>query len=211
MGGETVKLTATVTNYGILGVKPVKVAFYQGDPKKGGKLLGKRETKVIPGAATTEVTLEWKLAEDVWDHDDAATKIHAFLEISHSANDTKIIRDHASLDLEGIRLDAVVEPKKPMADGACSVEVGIQNSGFPHAASFPIVIYDYAGIHEVTRVMMPRVGAGGFEEVRLELPAGSAGTAAEGKEFLIKVDPENTLKLPGNPKLEKRVRISAAP
>jgi len=207
MGGTKANLTATITNYGLLGVKPVTVSFYQGDPKKGGKLLGKRETKAIPGAATTEVALDWNLPEDIWDKDDSATEVFAILETKSPA-DAKVLNSIARLDLEGIRLGATAEAKTLLADGSFTVEVGIQNSGAPHAESFPVVVYDYAGVHEVARGMMPRVGAGGFEELSIEMPAGSAGTAPEGKDFLVKVDPENTLKLPGNPKVEKRVHVS---
>lgn len=206
MGGTKVKLTAAVTNYGMMGVKPVTVSFYQGDPKKGGVLLGKQETKTIPGGATVEVSLEWSLAEDIWDKDNAATEVFAVMELK-SAHGVRVLNDTARLNLENIRLDATTEVKTLLADGSFTLEVGIQNSGAPHTEPFPVVVYDYAGVHEVARGMMPRVGAGGFEEMAIEMPAGSAGTTPQGKDFLVKVDPENTLKQPGNPKLEKLVHV----
>lgn len=211
MGGTKVNLTASVSNYGILGVKPLTVRFYQGNPKTGGNEIGKKDTQVLPGGATAQVTIEWDLPEDIWEKDNAATEIYAVLDTNHPSAATKIIGDTASLYLEGIRLDASVEAKTLLADGSFSVEVGIQNSGFPNTGSFPVVIYDYAGIHEITRGMMPRVDAGGFEQVTLEMPAGSAGTAPEGKDFLVKIDPENTLKLSGNPKLEKKLHVKSKP
>lgn len=211
MGGTKVNLTAAVTNYGTLGVKPVTVRFYQGDPKQGGGEIGRKDTPVIPGAATARVSIEWALPEDIWDRDNAPTEIHAVLDTNHPASNTKVIGDTARLNLEGIRLDATTEAKTLLADGSFTVEVGVQNSGFPHAGAFPVVVYDYAGIHEITRVMMPRVEAGGFEKVSLEMPPGSAGAAPEGKDFLVKIDPENTLKLPSPPKLEKRVHVPPIP
>lgn len=210
MGGSTTVLTASVTNYGILGVKPVTVRFYQGDPKKGGREIGKKDTKAIPGAASAEVTLEWKLPEDIWEQDTAATEIYAVLDTNNPPNATKVLGDTARLTLEGIRLDASTEAKNLIADGSFTVEVGVQNTGFPHADSFPVAVYDYAGVHEIKRIMVPRVGAGSFEQVALEMPVGSAGTAPEGKDFLVKIDPENTLKLPGNPRLEKKVHVGPA-
>ena len=165
MGGSTATLTASVTNYGMLGVKPVTVKFYQGDPAKGGKLLGQKETAKIPGAATVQVSFDW-------------------------------------------RLEATAEVETMLKDGSFTVEVGVQNSGFPYAEPFPVVIYDYAGVHEIARAMMPRVGAGNFERVAVEMPPGSAGTTPEGKHFLVKIDPENTLKQPGNPKIEAKLHVA---
>jgi hypothetical protein len=208
MGGTTAKLTANVTNYGMLGVKPVTVNFYQGDPANGGKLLGHTDTKTIPGAATVQATFEWKMPEDVWDKDDAATEIYAVLGFAQPNHDTKILGDRARLNLEQIRLAATAKAQTLLADGSFTVEVGVENSGFPYAEPFPVVVYDYAGVHEIARVMMPRVGAGAFERVAVEMPAGSAGTAPEGKHFLVKIDPENTLKLPGNPKVETKVHVA---
>jgi hypothetical protein len=211
MGGTTVHLTATVANYGILGIRPVTVRFYLGDPQKGGREIGKKETGIIRGATTAEASLEWKLPEDIWEQDDVATEIFAVLDTNRPPYATQVLNNTARLNLEGIRLDAVTETKTLLGDGSFTIEVGIRNSGFPHADPFPVAVYDYAGIHEIARVMVPRIGAGSFEKIAIEMPPGSASAAPEGKNFLVKVDPENTLKLPGHPQLEKKVHVGPHP
>lgn len=201
-GGSTVKLTARVKSEGMLGFLPVSVSFYHGNPKKGGKLIatGKSATP-LPGGCTVDVNVDWKLSEDVWDKNtNLEDAVYAVVEKPELVTEWNPDNNMTVLYLDEIALSATAKSEDAREDGSATVEVKIQNKGFPFTAPFPVMIYDYSGNRLITTETVPKVDAGGFTRMNLELPKDTV-RGANGADFLIKIDPDNTLKQANNRKV----------
>jgi len=209
-GGSTVKLIARVKSEGMLGFPSVSVAFYHGDPKKGGKLIGvNKSTKPLPGGGTVDITMDWKLAEDLWDRENSPLEVYAVIQKPQGVTEWNPNNNTTMMHVDEIFLEASASAEKARQDGSAMVEVEVRNSGFPSTQPFPVKIYDYTGTQLLAHEMVTRVEAGGVSRVNLELPPGTVH-GADGRSFLVKIDPDNTLKLPDSPKVETKVHIYPA-
>jgi|GEM_PF-3158006 len=216
VGGTTVRLTARIRSEGMLGYAPqrVSVSFYHGDPKKGGKRIATSNRlmqKAIPGGATAEISVDWKLEEDVWDRENAAESVHAVIEPPLGYPEWNPDNNTAVLHLAEIMPGATACADRALQDGSAEVNVSVHNSGHPSMKPFPVSVYDYSGARLLKSEMMPGVNGGSTASLNIELPAGSV-RGDNGADFLVKVDPENTLKLhPERRVPDMKLRISSAP
>jgi len=207
IAGTTAKLTAHVESKGMLGFPSVSVSFYHGDPKKGGKLIATgKSAKPVGGGSSVDVSVDWKLADNIWDQEYSSEEVFAVIQKPEGVTEWNPDNNVATLRVDEIVLSATASADKAKKDGSADVDVTIHNGGSPYASPFPVMIYDYSGARLITTEMMPKVEAGGVSNINLELPKDSV-QGANGADFLVKVDPENTLKLPGNPKVEVKVHI----
>lgn len=208
--GTTVKLIARVKGEGMLGFPSVSVSFYHGNPKKGGKLIGTgKSSKPLPGGGTVDISVDWKLSEDIWDQDAATEEVYAVIQKPQGVTEWNPDNNEAILRLDEIVLDVTAQSDRAQQDGSATVEVVVQNRGFPHTGPFPVGVYDYSGNRLIKSEVIPKVTAGGVARLNIEL-AKDTVRGANGGDFLIKVDPDNTLKLPGHPKVETKLHISSA-
>ncbi|MBI2928720.1 MAG: SBBP repeat-containing protein [Verrucomicrobia bacterium] len=69
--GASATLKATIENRGDLPLQGVRVAFYDGDPAKGGVSIGEVQTiaDVLVGGAKREVSVPWTVPSDAKPHD----------------------------------------------------------------------------------------------------------------------------------------------
>jgi len=198
-GGSTVKLTARVKSEGMLGFFPVSVSFYHGHPKKGGKFIATGQSATsLPGGGTVDVTVNWKLSEDVWDKNgNLEDAVYAVVEKPQFVTEWNPDNNMTVLYLDEIALSATAKSEDARQDGSATVEIKIRNQGFPDTEPFPVAIYDYSGNRLLTSESVPKVKAGGFDRMNLELPKDSI-RGTNGANFLIKIDPDNTLKQASN-------------
>ncbi len=197
IGGTTVQLTARVSSQGMLGYRPrsVSVSFYHGDPKNGGQLIGTRKMeKALPGGGTADVSIDWKLDEDIWDRDNSAETVYAVIEPPAGSTEWNVDNDTAILHLAEIVPSATVSSDRALQDGSAEVNVTIRNSGLPYMKSFPVHVYDSSGTRLIKSEVVPKVEGGSVNTINIELPAQSV-RGDKGADFLVKVDHENTLKL----------------
>jgi hypothetical protein len=136
-------------------------------------------------------------------------EVYAVLEKPQGIEEGNPDNNTAVLHVDDIALEASARAERAAQDGSATVEVTVHSGGFPNTAPFPVAIYDYSGAHQIAVEMVPKVKAGGVAGVSLELPKNSAPSPNDG-DFLVKVDPDNTLKLPGNPKVELKIHIDPA-
>lgn len=211
VAGTTAKLTAHVEGRGMLGFPSVSVSFYHGDPKRGGRLIATgTSAQPLAGGGVVPVSVNWKLADDIWDRDDSAMSIFAVINKPASVTEWNPDNNVASMRVDEIVLSATANAEKALQDGSADVDVVVRNAGYPYTDPFPVKIYDHSGARLIAEEMLPKVAAGGVSTVSLELPKGTI-LGANGADFLIKVDPDNTLGLHGNPKVETKVHIKSAP
>jgi len=196
IGGTTAKLTARVKAEGMLGFKSVSVAFYHGDPKKGGKLINTVTSKQpLPGGGTIDISTDWSLSEDIWDHDNVPEDVYAVIQPPNGINEWNPDNNKASLNLiDGVPA-ATAEANNALQDGSAEVSVTVHNGGAPYLNPFRVVVYDYTGAREISSETVPKVDGGEVSTVKIDLPEKSV-QGNNGADFLIKIDPGNTLKLP---------------
>ena len=208
--GKTVKLTARVRSVGMLGFSSVSVAFYHGNPAKGGTLIAeKRSTEGLKGGDFVDVTAEWKLPEGIWDREESPLEVYAVIKKPDGVAEWNPDNNTTLLHVDDIVLRARATAAQADRDGSATVAVTVHNTGYPYAAPVPVEIYDYSGSRKIASEVLPRVDAGGSATVNVELPKGTI--QGPGGDFLVKVDPENSLKLYGSPKVETRLHIPSAP
>ncbi|HWL53989.1 MAG TPA: hypothetical protein VNQ90_16225 [Chthoniobacteraceae bacterium] len=216
IGGTTVRLNARITSNGMLGYAPqrVSVSFYHGDPKNGGKLIATTNRlmqKAIPGGETVEVGVDWKLEEDIWDHENVPEAVYAVIEPPLGYTEWNPDNNTAVLHLAEIMPSVTVSADRASRDGAAEVNVSIHNSGHPYMKSFPVQVYDYSGARLIKSEMITGVVGGSTTSMNIELPAGSV-RGENGADFLVKVDPGNTLKLhPDRRVADRKLHVSSAP
>lgn len=196
MGGTTVKLIARVKAEGMLGFRSVKVAFYHGDPKKGGKLIDMVTSKTpLPGGGTIDLSTDWVLGEDFWDRDNVPEEVYAVIQSPSGMTEWNPDNNAAVLHITEIVPSVTLSANNAHQDGSAEVSVTIHNSGFPYMNPFRIAVCDYAGAREIASETVPKVSGGGVTTVKIDLPEKTI-QGVNGADFLIKIDPDNTLKLP---------------
>ena len=168
--GAAVTLSATLRNIGDVAVSNLVVAFYDGNPTNGGKLITNIAVSGwLEGSATNTISALWVVPEPATNHvlytvADPANVITEF-------NETNNLQ---SVRIGGVDLTVSLLNYSTETNGAVRVIAQVQNLGAPMATNSVLAIRRAASTNApLTTVAIPNLEPGRLAQVALDLPPGT--------------------------------------
>jgi hypothetical protein len=171
LAGDTIALTAKVSNCGNLAVQDVQVGFYDGDPQAGGTLI---QTVTLPGwlkaADALDATTTWTLPSPSTEH-----TVYAVVDPAAQVMESDKTNNTQSLALNGADLELQYLSGSVSADGAVHVVVQVTNIGAPASQVTTLKLWPKENPGTVPLAAMPvsLLDPGDFVQIALDLPPGS--------------------------------------
>ncbi len=185
--GDTVTLTAKVTNAGNVAVQNVQVSFYDGDPQNGGSLI---QSVTLPGwlkaADAQEATTIWTIPSPSTEH-----TIYAVADPGAQVTESDETNNSCSLAINGVDLDLECISNSAASDGSVHVVARVKNIGAPASPVTTLKLWPNSnpGIVPLAIKEIGLLNPGDSLELVLDLPAGSQ---SEGDaSYRLAVDEEN--------------------
>ena len=123
--GEKVVLTASVYNIGTTDVSKVLVAFFRGDPKKGGKALGSVTlTKIEKGKSADAKLHHIILKEGAFN---LYVVVDPYDDIAESSEENNIANRNFSVNVRGLKLSIVTDKSQYPVKTDATITVSLQN------------------------------------------------------------------------------------
>ena len=169
--GDTVTLSAKVTNAGNVAVQNVQVGFYDGDPQSGGTLI---QTVTLPGwlkaADCQSATATWTIPSPV----DAHT-VYAVVDPGSQVTESDETNNTVSLAINGVDLDLECVSDSAAPDGSVHVVARVKNIGAPASPVTTLKLWpkDNPGAVPLATKDVSLLNPGDSVELVLDLPAGS--------------------------------------
>ncbi len=181
--GSTAQITVTLRNEGDWAVPSPRVAFYQGDPRRGGRLLGTVEAPVVlTGGMTTTLTFAWDLPTSgapftLFVVADPENQIAEWNEENNTAT--------AALSLPDVQVSSLTVEYGP--GPVVTASVTITNGGVADAGAFEVALRledPEKATGEIGRAQVSGLKVN--DSTRLEIPINVA-TLPEGRHLLYAV------------------------
>jgi hypothetical protein len=173
--GSIVTLTAKLLNTGDKPVTDASIAFYDGDPRLGGSLIGH---VVVPdqfkGGTSYTATLDWTIPADTDErHTIFAVADHLNAVEENDETNNRIFNRVGGPDLQITYLGSDV-----MSDGAANARVRVTNVGSPIAPGSEVVVWDAPtrGALPVAKVNVPALQPLASMEMLIVFPTGTVGS-----------------------------------
>lgn len=138
-------LSASIRNTGNQSASNIDISFYEGDPAKGGTLIGTQTLASLEAGATAPVQITTRAMSGVQDRlyfvlIDPASQLS---ELTRADNQAFIkVEVTAMADLVVSASDILITPAQPKAGDAITFDVGINNSGLQNVGPFIVRLYE---------------------------------------------------------------------
>lgn len=171
--GDALTLKARVKNSGNLAVQNVQVAFYDGDPANGGKLI---DTAAIPdwleAATEAEVTVNWTVPEPA-----QARTIYIKIDPASTVTESDEANNILALPINGVDLALEYQSGSVLRDGSARVVVKVENLSSPDSPVTELKLWPLAdpGSEPLASVSVSQLAPGQSVEIPLDLPPGTQG------------------------------------
>jgi uncharacterized repeat protein (TIGR02543 family) len=171
--GGLVTIDAIIENRGIFGEKGVNVAFYNGDPSKGGNQIGKTvvmDDVIAPGGAGI-ASIDWDVpVEGLLD------EIYVVVDPDSSINDINPLNNSAYIKMKQPDIEISLLEAEPMGGSNYAVKVKVSNIGSVNLPDTAITFYRGTGegeIEEIGKISTGELLIGDVKEIPhlLNLPS----------------------------------------
>ncbi len=133
---NTIDITATVSNQGLIGAENIRVDFYLGDPNAGGELIGSRSMQgILASGESADVTLNQWMLPDMSKRD---SDIFIVIDPYNAFSDKD--RSNNTAHVQCFKPDLLISDfsSQPIGGATYNVHMSIKNNGMTLANDIPV-------------------------------------------------------------------------